>query len=628
MRGRAALLTLLVGVGVPLEAAADPTNATCETARVLSFPSKTQDSTEVVTTESLVSACGKNDPFAAWYRFTAPETGRYEAITTDEGELSDTTLAFLSSCGGDILGCNDDTLRTLFADDYVDLVAGQEVFVRVAGWARTRGSFGLTLAHPADVARPPNDACDDARTITTTARGSTLNATGTDSSSCGDSDASDIWFTFTAPSEDDYTFSLSQQMLAVNIVSIQTGCGTGELACGLATATAHLDAGQTVKIRVGTDPNAADQFNVNVSPGPTSITPKNDSWSTAAPIGSLGTFAGTTAGATEDALNFGPGCAPYVNDAVWFAFTAPNAGSYVFDTNGSDMEDTALAVFDACLSGNGGPPALLGCDDDGGEGKHSRIEGTMPAGGSICLAVAGHYLDEHGGFKLNVSAAPGRPPNDHCAGALPLELSLTQSGENYGSEPEALGDDACPGGEFALWYTFTAPEDGDFKFDTKLTTDAEPGIALYVASSPDGCNGPLEKIACSEDPNPAVTRTMSAGEQVWIRVGTNVFTRGPIAVRVGPKHTPEIDPSSTSSTSSSSSSGAGGGGGGAGGKSPAPDGCDCAVGSARGGADAPMASVAIERLLAGVVAGAALVFRRSRRTKRASARRAREDSNL
>jgi MYXO-CTERM domain-containing protein len=422
-----------------------------------------------------------------------------------------------------------------------------------------------------------------------------LHSTGTDVSSCGGEDASDIWYTFTAPETRDYDFFLTQNSTSANLLALFTGCGTGEIACGLNQASAHLDAGQMVYLRVGTNPDVADEFNVNVGPLPPSVAPPNDTFANATPITEVPqTIAGTTVGATGDALNWGPTCGPFVNAAVWYSFTAPDDGTYVFDTNGSAMDDTVLAVFDECSSGNGLPPALLGCDDDSGVGRHSRIDGIMKAGQSVCIAVAGRYLSEHGAFTLNVSRLPKHPVNDECAGAVVLPFPGKIEADNYASRSEQPAT-ACPSGDLALWYSFTAPADGVYKLDVKDSVETSPDIAVYSS-----CGGDV--LVCSGDPKPAVSLEMKADQTVFVRISTNVFVRAPMVLRVGPAGMPASSGTggagggSSSSTASGSTSSSGGDGGGGGSPEEPRDGCGCRVGAAADGR-APIAGLLLALLL-------------------------------
>ncbi len=401
--GRLLSLSVVLAGLTPVSAIAGPANQTCESATVLKFPSAIVDTTNGTQGATSVSGCGQGDDAAAWFRFVAPEEGRYTFATraTPHG-LSDTTLALYKSCQARSFVCIDDTFDSLMASTYVDLNAGAETWIRVAGWGAVTGEFQLVVNHPPDLARPPNDECANAIPLTmgVPVQTTTLFSTGTDSSSCGSEDSSDIWYTFTAPRADDFEFFITQNLISATLLSVQTSCGSGELACGLGRATAHLEPGQKIYLRVGTSPNAADTFNINVGPVRADPPPPNDDYLHAIPIAAPGTYVGTTRGATEDAMNYGPVCGPFVNAAVWYSFTAPATGDYVFDTDRSVMDDTVLAVFGPRASGgsptgvapppsaNRTPRAVRSCRSTSACSTACRTSPTT-GGRSTCPGTAG-----------------------------------------------------------------------------------------------------------------------------------------------------------------------------------------------------------------------------------------------
>ncbi len=483
--------------------------------------------------EGPATPCARGDTRAIWFRFAAPSDGRY-LLTTRGSELADTTLSLYWGCGEPgAMTCVDDTDASLAAEATVDLVAGQTIWARVAGWGGTTGPFVLAADRREALLRPPNDACEDALPIdqATSAVGTTLFASGEDVTSCGSDDVADIWYTFTAEAEGDYDFFVTQNQTAANLVSVHETCGGGELSCGVLSTSAHVAAGQKVWVRVGSNPDASDSFDVHVGPGAPAIAPSNDTFATAQPVFVGDSIHGTTVGATQDAMNFGPVCAPWVNAAVWYSFVAPADGVYVFDTSASEMEDTIVAAFEACdTNGDAIPPPFLVCDDDFGRGKRARLDGFLAEGESLCIAVAGRYLSEHGSFVLDVSELGPPPANDTCEGAIPIQAGQQIEGENYAATPTPTGL-ACPSGAFALWYSFTAPADGLYKVDTKESADTSPEVAIY-----DRCGG--EARDCSAELRPSVPVEMVEGQTILVRLSTDVFWRSPMVLRVGPDRAP------------------------------------------------------------------------------------------
>lgn len=96
--------------------------------------------------------CGFNDVADAWFRFVAPEQGRYRFDTLGSIGLPDTTIAVYSACGGAPLTCNDNTGADV-TTSRTDLLMqpGAAALVRIAGNNFTAGSFvvGISRLIPA-----------------------------------------------------------------------------------------------------------------------------------------------------------------------------------------------------------------------------------------------------------------------------------------------------------------------------------------------------------------------------------------------------------------------------------------------------------------------------------------------
>jgi hypothetical protein len=79
-----------------------------------------------------------------------------------------------------------------------------------------------------------------------------------------------------------------------------------------------------------------------------------------------------------------------------YLFTAPIAGTYVFDTFGSNF-DTVLHVHDG---GCGGPS--LGCNDDT-MGLQSQLSVPLTANQTVLVVVDG-FGNSQGNFTLHINA--------------------------------------------------------------------------------------------------------------------------------------------------------------------------------------------------------------------------------
>jgi len=180
-------------------------------------------------------------------------------------------------------------------------------------------------------------------------------------------------------------------------------------------------------------------------------------------------------------------------------FTAPQTGTYVFDTLGTDF-DTVLYLLDSC----NGPE--LSCNDDVGGGMlQSETSAQLDEGQSVIVVVDGLADDDVGPYSLNVDLLCnpvdlGSPPLPH------QELGDTAgngkiSGQCGGSGPEDL-------------FIYTAEEDGIYLIDT-FGSDFD--TVLYILD--DNCGG--EELACNDDAmglDSAVQVGLTNGQSVVIAV--------------------------------------------------------------------------------------------------------------
>jgi hypothetical protein len=145
----------------------------------------------------------------------------------------------------------------------------------------------------------------------------------------------------------------------------------------------------------------------------------------------LGTVStGTTVGAGND---FAPSCRPAsLAPDLTFAWRAPTAGAYVFDTNGSAF-DTVLYVKTSCR----GPELPGACDDDGGSGLQSRVVVSLAAGQGVVVVVDG-FSSSMGAYQLNIGRLT-RSEAGFCADMLDNDLD----GAIDCMDPDCFGDMSC-----------------------------------------------------------------------------------------------------------------------------------------------------------------------------------------
>ncbi len=120
------------------------------------------------------------------------------------------------------------------------------------------------------------------------------------------------------------------------------------------------------------------------------------------------TVNGTTSGqANEIGASCGGGA---TGPELGYLFTAPFAGSYVFDTIGSTY-DTVLHVRNTNCSGG-----ELACDDDAGGGAASKLTVALAANQTVEVFVDG-FGGQSGAFTLHITCGGSDGFANSCAGA-------------------------------------------------------------------------------------------------------------------------------------------------------------------------------------------------------------------
>ncbi|WP_437489581.1 MXAN_6577-like cysteine-rich protein [Sorangium sp. So ce1014] len=181
---------------------------------------------------------------------------------------------------------------------------------------------------------------------------------------------------------------------------------------------------------------------------------------------------GTTSGA-DDGRSLS--CAGSGAADQTFLFTAPHAGTYLFDTFEAS-HDTALGALraDTC--------AELACNDDAGS-LQSQIAVDLAEGEPVLVVVSG----AEGDFTLRVTE-PG--PIVCAPTALEAVVPQTVTGSTLGLEDSVYAECDIASSQDAT-YTFTAPEDGLYVFSGRAASRE-----LIVEVLDDGtCTG--RSLACA-----------------------------------------------------------------------------------------------------------------------------------
>ncbi len=363
----------------------------CPTADLLSVMGPAVASGTTVDAPNMFDpSCAPDGSGEVVYTWTAPFDGTFSFDTV--GSDFDTTLFLLGAvCAGDELVCNDDTVG-LRSRVLQPLMAGQQISIVVDGYNGAEGAFVLNISEPScgDTFVDGAEQCDDGNTVD----GDGCSATC--QNECGDG--------VVGSNEECDDGNLEPNDGCSPICTIEL-CGNGTL-----DEFEQCDDGNHA------DGDGCDRF-CNIEPicGNGVLEPgescddgnlidgdgceSNCRETPMCPTGDLGSAVGASvaAGSTVGLPNgFAPPCitADGSGEATYI-WTAPTAGTFVFDTFGSDYDTTLYLLGDVCAG------ADLGCNDDS-SGLQSQLSVTLAAGQTVTIVVDG-FGGAEGNYLLNIA---------------------------------------------------------------------------------------------------------------------------------------------------------------------------------------------------------------------------------
>lgn len=360
-------------------------------------PPFTVSDTTVGEDNATTGTCGGLSSTDFAYTWTAPFEATFSFDTFGTG--FDTVVYVLDgACTGPELACSNDTLAGATSNAIAHLSSGQEAVVVVDGNG-AEGSFDLNV----NVDCP---AVDLGSTVPQVHTDNTLTGSDAFLGSCNLGSAPDEGFTFTAPSDGLYTFTTANNDFDTILYALDGVCSGAELMCndnmlgttsGASGFSLPLTAGQEITLVVDGSFGGAGTFDLVVGQL-TGTCPDEDLGSMAVPF----TVNGNTAGGTNTSLGTCGGLG--ANDYA-YTWTAPNAGTYRFTTEGSSF-DTLVYLRD-------------GSDCSGPELNCNTGTVTSTAGAAWATLVAGQtvniFVDGDGGasgaFTLTVEEAM---PDGNC----------------------------------------------------------------------------------------------------------------------------------------------------------------------------------------------------------------------
>ena len=419
-------------------------------------------------------SCGGNGAEDHALVLEAPMDGNYVFDTF--GSNFDSVLYVLDgACGGPEISCNDDAAEVLQSQVSAQLTEGQTVTVVVDSYEAEGGDYTLNVSFSPG-------ACPDSdlgSTVPQTISGDTTTGDNTVTGSCGGGAANDDAYSFTAPNNGIFTFDTAGSSIDTVLYLRDGDCNGPELACnddvggGLTTSVVSLamTAGQSVVAVV--DGNTEDgPYTLNISE---QQCPNDDLGNTVpqtVTASSLG-LPNVIDSSCSSSSGSGPDYA--------YTFTAPADATYIFDTFGSTFDSTLAVLDGADCTG-----FELACDDDT-DGSQSQVVIDLVADQEVIILVDGYNDDDFGPFTLNVSSLSGACPDFDLGNTVPQSVA----GDTALGDNASAGSCGGLGGNDDSW-TFTAPSDGVFVFDT---IGSSVDTLLYVLA--DQCGG--AELACDDD---------------------------------------------------------------------------------------------------------------------------------
>jgi hypothetical protein len=439
-------------------------------------PADVHDST-IGRSDDFTGSCsqGASAPDVAFV-WTAPQDGVFSFDTF--GTQFDTVLFVLDGmCSGKELACNDDfdAVRQVRQSALeVELDEGQSVTIVVDGFsAQHAGDVELHINGGAGTC--PDEHLESALGSVI---GSTDTAISASSSTCGGRFAPERSHAFTADVSGTYTFDTFGSSFDTVLYVLDGGCEGRELACNDDVETPSsasgtlldLDEGQTVTVVVDGAPGQRGAFDLAIGRLADSC-PDHD-------LGSQvpASVSHSTVGAENTT---GSSCGGWFSPDVTYAWQAPIAGLYRFDTIGSEL-DTVLSIREGDCGG-----APLACNDDRAlNDMTSETTVALQAGQAVTIAVGGKGRDV-GSTTLTIEEL-GCPEID-----MGSDVPHTQMGTLQGATDKLSGScGSAQAPDRALGWT--APADGTYVFDT---FGSSFDTVLYALDG--DCTG--NELACNDD---------------------------------------------------------------------------------------------------------------------------------
>ena len=281
--------------------------------------------------------------------------------------------------------------------------------------------------------------------------------------------------------------------------------------------------------------------------------PGNDNFANAASIsGTTGSTTVSNVGATTEVGEPSPSSSPADRwgATLWFSWTAPASGTYLFDTCDSHIDARiniytggAVNGLTAATSGD-----VLQCTNDGGYFWSDQREVNATGGDTYSIQVGGSGK-EQGAITLRWWSQ-STPLNDTAESAITLSADTGHtSGTNRFATQESDPSYVSNG----VWWSWSPPSNGTYRFDT-CGSNFDTKLGVYTLSG-----GIWNKVAENDDVcfvGSLVGFAASTGTTYYIEVGGFSSTDvGDIVLNWQPDAPPGNDNFSNATALPSTSSG-------------------------------------------------------------------------
>ena len=464
------------------------------------------------------------DFYDVWHTFTVPATTDYSISLCNS--LFDTTLSVYDVNDLEV-GCNDDSCGAQSKLD-MTLTGGHTYSIRIAGFDGDTGPYTLNVTR--NLGPPVNDECSSAVELflDNPYYGTSIGATGTQTSDCSLNDTLDVWHSFTAIQTGYHTVSLCGSDFDTTL-AVYDGCAGSSIACNdnmcdtQSEVTPYLTSGQTYSIRIAGKGEKTGDYVIVVSERLSQ--PSNDDCTSAIEVFEDIAHNGSTIGALGDT---GSSCGYYFDFYdVWHTFTPTASKDYLLSLCGSDF-DTILSLYDTCDSND------ITCNDDSCD-KQSEMVVSLVASQTYYLRVSG-YDGDMGDYSLYISESLSVPVNDDCANAIPLDLDIPYSG----TTEAATGDGASLCGDddnLDVWFSYSPDESKSYEISL-CQSQFDTTLAVY-----DSCEG--TELACNDDSCDVQSETsiyLETGQTYLIRVAGYRGAIGSYTIVISPECVSISDP--------------------------------------------------------------------------------------